>query len=223
MKDQVEDLQRDLRRARSDVAELSKEVDVRDVQIGRLTARVASFAPHTSDLPEQDETKKAVPQDVKGLIADNARLTEELASARKTLGHIDSNFRPRRELYQSPPPLPKSDFNIDVPLVAERMAWPGPLPTRPAERSEIRPITNARRNFGRPPMRNQPTRTVNPFSESPFLQSQFPPKPNGNYTTPNWTFSDIPTHSPWPAPHAAKHEPWDERSACDSWGGWSGE
>lgn len=218
LKDQVEDLQRDLRRARSDIVALGKEVDVRDVQIGRLTARVASFAPHTTDLPE-DEMKQAVSPEVKGLVADNARLTEELASAQKSLGRI--MLSPQ---YQPPPsftpitPLPKSDFNIKIPSAAEGMAWPDHLPARPAEK---RHISIAKRNSGRPPMRNQPTRVVHRSTEPSFLQPQFPPKPNGNYMTPNWPNFDTPTHSAWPAPNAANHEPWDERSTCETWDGWN--
>ena len=204
-----------MRRARADIAALGKEVDVRDVQIGRLTARAASFAPHTTDLPE-DETKEAESQEVKGLVADNARLTDELASARKTLGQINSSLRPQMTSYQPPPPLPKSDFNLEVPLAAEGAAWPGYLPARPAEK---RHISNGKRSSGRPLNRSQPTRRAYQYSGPPFLQPQFPPKPNGNSTTPNWPNFDIPTHSAWPVPNAANHESWDERSTCESWGG----
>ena len=205
-----------MRRARADIAALDNVVDDRDVQIRHLTARIASVAPHTTNLPE-DEAKKAESQGAKGLIADNARLTEELANARKTLGQINSSLRPPITPYQPPPPLPKSDFNIEIPLVAEGTAWPGHLPARPAEK---RHISNGKRSSGRPLIRSQPTRTMYQYGEPPFLQPQFPPKPNGNSATPNWPNFDTPTHSAWPVPNAANHEPWDERSICESWGGW---
>ena len=222
LKDQVEDLQRSLRRARSDIAALGKEVDIRDAQIGRLTARVASFAPHTTDLTEEDTKKEAVSQEVKGLVAENARLTEEVASARKTLGQINSSLRTQRTPYPPPPPppppLPKSDFHIEVPLPAERMAWPGHLPARPAEKKHV---SNVKRNPERSNVRIQPPRMVNRYSEPPFIQPQFPPKPTENYTTSNWTNFDVPTHAAWPVPNAANHEPWGERSVstCETWDG----
>ena len=217
LKDQVDDLQRDLRRARSDITALGKEIDVRDDQIDRLTARVASFAPHTTNLPEEEKIKQALSPEVKGLVAENARLTEELANAHQTLGQINSSLRTQRTPHQPPPPppppLPKSDFNIEVPLVAEGMVWPNHSPARPAEKQHI---NNVRRNSIRPPNRSQPTRMVNRRT-----QYQFAPKPNGNYTTSNWATPnfDIPTHSAWPVPNAANHEPWDEQSTCETWDG----
>ena len=225
LKDQVEDLQRDLRRARSDNAALDKEIDLRDVQIGRLTARVASFAPHTADLPDEDKIKQAVSPETKGLVAENARLTEELANAHQTLGQINSSLRTQRTPHQPPPPpppaFPKSDFNIEVPMAAEGMAWPGRSPVRPAEKQHI---SNVRRNSGRPPNRSQPIRMVNQRPSEPLHSQyqfpQFPPNPTGNYTTSNWPKFNIPTHSAWPAvPHAANHESWDEHSTCETWEG----
>ena len=219
LKDQVEDLQHDLRRARSDIAALGKEIDVRDIQIGRLTARVASFAPHTTDLPEDDKIRQAVSPEVKGLVAENTRLTEELANAHKTLGQINSSLRTQRMPYQPPPPpappLPKSDFNIEVPLGAEGMVWPGHFPARPAEKQHM---SNVRRNSVRPPNRGLPTRMMNRRSEPPSFLPQFPPKPTGNYpTSNNWPNFDIPTHSAWPVPNAPNHQPWDEHSTCETW------
>ena len=221
LKDQVDDLQRDLRRARSDIAALGKEIDVRDDQIGRLTARVASFAPHTTDLPVEKKIQHAVSPEVKGLVAENARLTEELANAHQTLGQINSSLRTQRTPDQPPPPppprLPESDFNIEVPLGAEGMVWPNHYPARPSEKQHI---NNVRRNSVRPPNRSQPIRMVNRRSEPVLSQYQFPPKPNANYTTSNWPNFDIPTHSAqsaWPVPNAANHEPWDKQSTCETW------
>ncbi len=218
LKDQVEDLQRSLCRARADIAALGKEVEIRDVQIDRLTARVASFAPHTTDLNEEDTKKEAVSQEAKGLVAENARLTEELANARKTLGQINSSLRTQRTPYPPPPPppLPRSDFNIEVPLPAERTAWSGHFPTQLAEKKHI---SNVKRNSQRSNIRSQPMRMVNRCSEPPFPQSQLPYNPAGNYTTSKWTNFDIPTHSAWPVPNEANHEPWGEHSVstCETW------
>ena len=220
LRDQVEDLQQDLRRARSDITALGRELEVRDDQIGRLTARVTSFAPHTTDLPEEDKTKKAVSPEVKRLVAENARLTEELANAHQTLGQINSSLRTQRTPHQPPPPppppLPKSDFNMEVPMVAEGMVWPNHSPARPAEKQHV---SNVRRHSVRPPNSRQPIRMVNRRSEPLLSQYQFPPKPTGNYTTSNWPNLDIPTQSAWPVPNAANHEQWDEHSTCETWDG----
>ena len=222
LKDQVEDLQRDLRRARSDIAALGKEIDVRDVQIGRLTARVASSAPHNTDLPDEDKIHQPVSPEVKCLAAENARLTEELANAHQTLGQINSSLRTQRTPHQPPPPppppLPRSDFNIEVPMAAEGMAWPG-HPRVPAQPVEKQHISNVKRNSVRPPNRSQPIRMVNRRSEPLLSQYQFHPKPTGQYTTPHWPNFDIPTHSAWPVPNAANHESWDEHSTCETWEG----
>ena len=225
LKDQVEDLQRDLRQTKSDIAALGKEIDVRDVQIGRLTAQVASFAPYATDLPEEDKMKHTVSPDVKGLVIENTRLTEELANAHQTLGQINSSLRTQRTPHQPPPPppppLPRSDFNIEVPMATEGTAWPAQSLARPAEKQHI---NNVRRNSGRPPNRSQPIRMVNQRPSEPLLSQyhfpQFPHKPTGDYTTsncPRWF--DRPTQSAWPVPTAANHEPWDEHSTSETWDG----
>ena len=220
LKDQVRDLQEDLHRARSNIAALGTEINVRNAQISHLAAQVASFAPHTTDLPEEDKVKQPVFPEVKGLVAENARLTEELANAHKTLGQINSSLRTQRTPHQPPPPppppLPKSDFNIEVPLAAEGTVWPGHSPARPAEKQHI---SNVRRSYARPPNRSQPIRMVNRRSEPLLSQYQLPPKPNGNHMTPNWPNFEIPTHPAWPVPNAANHEPWDEHSTCETWDG----
>ena len=224
LKDQVDDLQRDLRRARSDIAALGKEIDDRDVHNGRLTARVASVTPHTTDLPDEDKIHQPVSPEIKGLAAENARLTEELVNAHQTLGQINSSLRTQRTPHQPPPPppppLPRSDFNIEVPMAAEGMVWPGHHNQRvPAQPAVSQHINNAKRNSVRPPNRSQPIRMVNRRSEPLLSQYQFHPKPTGQYTSPNWPNFDIPTHTAWPVPNAANHESWDEHSTCETWEG----
>ena len=222
LKDQVDDLQRELRRARSHIAQLGKVIDVRDAHIGRLTAQVASVAPHNIDLPDEDKINQPVSPQIKDLAAENARLTEELANAHQTLGQINSSLRTQRTPHQPPPlpppPLPRSDFNIEVPMAAEGMVWPG-HPRVPAQPIEKQHSSNVKRNSVRPPNRSQPIRMVNRRSEPLLSQYQFPPKPTGQYTTPNWPNFDIPTHTAWPVPNAANHESWDEHSTCETWEG----